>query len=128
MCSRTPRATLELPLGASSPARAREFLRRTSCPHHAQQMVEPAVLLVSELVTNSVRYGGPPIVVAVECGEHSIEVRVRDGNPELPRPRPVEALAEGGRGLTLLDLVSDRWGVDLDPDGKSVWFLLRAAD
>lgn len=127
MCEQTARATIELPLRAQSPGAARQFLRRAYCRQHARRLLEPAILLVSELVTNSVRYGGAPVVVAVDCDEHSLQVRVRDGGPALPRRRAVGMLDENGRGLTLLDLVSECWGVDPDPDGKTVWFRLRDA-
>lgn len=85
------------------------------------------MLLVSEVVTNSVVHGGPPIVLAVDC-EHTtgLKVRVRDGSHELPKPRDAGVWAGGGRGLGLLERLSDDWGVDPDPgDGKEVWFVLR---
>jgi hypothetical protein len=82
---------------------------------------------VSEVVTNSVVHGGPPIVVAVDCDSTGgLQVRVRDGSHELPKPRKAQVWDEGGRGLNLLDVLSDDWGVDPEPgDGKQVWFVLR---
>ena len=127
MCASTARAVCELPRDETSPALARQFLRRASCTEHAGHVVEDAVLLVSEVVTNSVVHGGPPIVVAVDCdNSHGLQVRVRDGSPELPAPRTAQVWEESGRGLGLLDLLSDDWGVEVDPgDGKQVWFVLR---
>jgi anti-sigma regulatory factor (Ser/Thr protein kinase) len=106
---------------------ARQFLRRATCAEHQGHVLEDAVLLVSEVVTNSVVHGGPPIVLAVDC-EHTtgLKVRVRDGSHELPKPRDAGVWAGGGRGLGLLERLSDDWGVDPDPgDGKEVWFVLR---
>jgi anti-sigma regulatory factor (Ser/Thr protein kinase) len=100
-------------------------LRHAGCTEHAGHVLEDAVLLVSELVTNSVRYGGPPIVVAVDCDETALQVRVRDGSKDLPEMRSAQPTAERGRGLTLLDIVSDDWGVAPADDGKQVWFVLR---
>ena len=82
---------------------------------------------MSEVVTNSVVHGGPPIVVAVDCdGTAGLQVRVRDGSHDLPELRQAEVWDEGGRGLGLLDTLSDDWGVDPEPgDGKQVWFVLR---
>jgi anti-sigma regulatory factor (Ser/Thr protein kinase) len=125
MCSSTARAELELPLDETSAAHARRFLRQTGCTAHAGHVLEDAVLLVSELVTNSVRYGGPPVVVAVDCEETALSVRVRDGSPVLPEVESAPPSAERGRGLTLVDIVSADWGVERDADGKQVWFVLR---
>ena len=127
MCTSTARGECELPLDETSPARARQFLRRATCPEHASHVVEDAVLLVSEVVTNSVVYGGPPIVVAVDCDTSSgLQVRVRDGSRVMPRPRDAEVWEEGGRGLSLVEMLSDDWGVETEPgDGKQVWFVLR---
>jgi anti-sigma regulatory factor (Ser/Thr protein kinase) len=85
------------------------------------------VLLVSEVVTNSVVHGGPPIIVAVDCETTTgLRVRVRDGSQDLPMPREADVWEEGGRGLGLVARLSDDWGVDPEPgDGKQVWFVLR---
>jgi anti-sigma regulatory factor (Ser/Thr protein kinase) len=127
MCLSTARAECELPLEDSSPARARQFLRGATCAEHAGHVLEDAVLLVSEVVTNSVVHGGPPIIVAVDCESTTgLRVRVRDGNSALPKPRVAELWEEGGRGLSLLERLSADWGVDPEPgDGKEVWFVLR---
>lgn len=127
MCVSTARAELQLPQDETSPAAARQFLRRATCSEHAGHVLEDAVLLVSELVTNSVVHGGPPIVVAVDCATtNGLQVRVRDGSRELPRPRDARSTDEGGRGLNLLAMLSDDWGVETEADdGKQVWFVLR---
>ena len=127
MCASTARGECELPLDETSPRVAREFLRRATCLEHAGHVLEDAVLLVSEVVTNSVVYGGPPIVIAVDCDTTTgLQVRVRDGSKKLPEPRDGGLMEEGGRGLSLLDTLSDEWGVEVEPDdGKQVWFVLR---
>jgi anti-sigma regulatory factor (Ser/Thr protein kinase) len=129
MCDVTAPAELVLPSSTRAPAAAREFLRRSGCPEHALDQLDDAVLLVSELVTNSVLHGGPPIVLQVECDSEVLRVRVRDGSPALPLPREAGADAEGGRGMTLVDLLTDTWGVEPVVDdhgpGKAVWFQLR---
>ena len=125
MCQDTPRAQRRLPPGREAPMRAREFLRAASCVSHHSEVVEDAVLLVSELVTNSVVHGGPPVIVAVDCDGDALQVRVRDGSPVLPARRTADHGDEGGRGLALVDTLSTDWGVDPQPDGKHVWFVLR---
>ena len=52
---------------APPPAAARRFAERSGCREHGLEMLDDALLLISELVTNSVLHGGPPIVLAVDC-------------------------------------------------------------
>lgn len=125
MCQATPRAERELPVSHQSPALAREFLKAATCRTHHSMLVDDALLLTSELVTNSVLYGGPPVVVAVECDGELLRVQVRDGASEMPEPREASPGAEDGRGLALVAAMSDDWGVDPDTDGKFVWFAIR---
>lgn len=125
MCLTTPRAERELPISREAPSMAREFLRSATCPEHHNEIVEDALLLVSELVTNSVLHGGPPVTVAVDCDGDALQVRVRDGSTELPQRRQAQHVDEGGRGLELVANLSADWGVDPMDDGKHVWFVLR---
>jgi anti-sigma regulatory factor (Ser/Thr protein kinase) len=125
MCQTTPRAEVELPVSREAPALARDFLRGSTCVEHHSEVVDDAVLLVSELVTNSVLHGGPPVVVAVDCDEATLQVRVRDGSPMLPAPRDAASGDENGRGLALVAEMSADWGVDTEEDGKHVWFVIH---
>lgn len=125
MCQTTPRAERELPVSHEAPSMARQFLRSATCAEHHSTVVDDAVLLVSELVTNSVLYGGPPVVVAVDCDGDALQVRVRDGSASLPSRREATTSDENGRGLQLVADLSSAWGVDPEPNGKHVWFVLR---
>jgi len=128
MCHSTPREELVLPKDASAPSVARNWLRAVGCGSHGGDLLDDAALLVSELVTNALLYGGPPIVLAVDCDGCGLEVRVRDGSSRWPVPRPAGPDAENGRGFLLLDILSERWGVEAEVDGaggKEVWFRLR---
>lgn len=125
MCSSTPRAERELPVSWEAPRLARTFLRGAGCPQHQSGVLDDAVLMTSELVTNSVLHGGSPLVVAVDCDGRDMSVRVRDGSPELPQLRKAGPVDESGRGLALVAKMSDAWGVDPEPDGKHVWFTIR---
>ncbi len=125
MCQATPRAERELPVSHQAPALARDFLRDRSCTVHHSALVDDALLLTSELVTNSVLHGGPPLVIAVECDGEQLQVRVRDGSPAVPAPQDAAQSDENGRGLALVAALSDEWGVDPDPEGKYVWFVIR---
>lgn len=125
MCQVTPQTQCELPVSLEAPRMARAFLREATCTDHSSHVLDDAVLLVSELVTNSVKHGGPPVVVAVECDGEALRVRVRDGSPASPTPRSAEWDEETGRGLALVESLSAAWGVDADGDGKHVWFTIR---
>ncbi|MCW2777509.1 MAG: putative anti-sigma regulatory factor, serine/threonine protein kinase [Frankiales bacterium] len=132
MCETTVRAELLLPTSTTSPRAARAFARESECAEHATCLLDEALLLVSELVTNAVRHGAPPILVAMECDGSGLRIHVRDGDVALPQQRQALADDEGGRGLALLEALSDAWGVEPVADehgvGKAVWFELRMPD
>jgi len=125
MCQATLRAERELTVSHEAPALDRTFLRTATCPDHHSAVVDDAVLLVSELVTNSVLHGGPPVVVALDCDGEALQVRVRDGSDRLPSPRSAGMSDESGRGLQLVERLADDWGVERTGDGKHVWFVIR---
>lgn len=129
MCTTTPRQELILPARVESAVAAREWARQSGCREHTVDLLDDTLLLLSELVTNAVLHGGPPIVVGIDCDETVMHVRVRDGSPALPVPREADLEAEGGRGMTLVELLTSTWGVVPIADehglGKEVWFELR---
>ncbi|CUU57810.1 Anti-sigma regulatory factor (Ser/Thr protein kinase) [Parafrankia irregularis] len=93
-----------------------------------------AKLLVSEVVTNAVRFVGAREVLrlTVECGSGLIRVSVSDGSPLRPVLRAAQDDDESGRGMQLVSALAERWGVVDDPPsigcGKQVWFELAASD
>ncbi|GAA2464489.1 ATP-binding protein [Streptomyces macrosporus] len=92
-------------------------------------LVEDTVLLVSELVGNAVRHtGAQTLGLRMNRRRGRIRVEVRDPSRGLPCLLPVHELDVSGRGLFLVDHLSDRWGVDLLPRGKTTWFEMRAED
>ncbi|MBQ1121055.1 ATP-binding protein [Streptomyces sp. A73] len=93
------------------------------------QRTEYTVLLVSELVGNAVRHtGAHTIGIRMLRRSSWIRVEVRDPSRGLPCLLPVGELDTSGRGLFLVDMLSERWGVDLLPRGKTTWFEMRATD
>ncbi|MEU9097316.1 ATP-binding protein [Streptomyces sp. NPDC048361] len=92
-------------------------------------LAEHAVLLVSELVGNAVRHTGARVFGLRMLRRRGwIRIEVRDPSRGLPCLMPVHELDVSGRGLFLVDKLSDRWGVDLLPRGKTTWFEMRVAD
>ncbi|MET8748797.1 ATP-binding protein [Streptomyces sp. NPDC004667] len=93
------------------------------------QIAEHTVLLVSELVGNAVRHtGARTFGLRMLRRRGWIRVEVRDPSRGLPCLMPVHELDVTGRGLFLVDKLSDRWGADLLPRGKITWFEMRVAD
>lgn len=93
------------------------------------KMTEDAVLLVSELVGNAVRHTGARVFgLRMRRRPGWIRIEVRDPSRGLPCLMPVQETDLSGRGLFLVDKLSDRWGVDLLPRGKTTWFEMRVAD
>lgn len=100
-----------------------EAARRGGATPRSAQAV---ALLTSEAVTNAIKYCGSTggtIALEVEQRDGRLRVAVSDDNPEHPvvmHPAPTEL---GRRGVLLIDMLSDAWGVEDHPqDGKSVWF------
>lgn len=113
----------ELPADLTGPAVARRFVTEHA-GHLPEHVVQDAQLLVSELVTNALRYGSPPIAVAVQRGRHELSVAVDDqgtGMPAITEPPPGPGDASG-RGLHIVATVAREWGVIRQSPGKRVWF------
>ncbi|GAB3955857.1 SpoIIE family protein phosphatase [Streptomyces sparsus] len=103
--------------------RARNEVRRTLHTWGLDALSDEAVLLVSELVTNSLRYAHGPIGVRMVRGT-SLLVEVSDPLPDPPRERVADEHDEGGRGIQLVAQSARRWGTRHGPIGKTVWFEL----
>jgi PAS domain S-box-containing protein len=88
-------------------------------------VLDTAQLLVSELVTNAVLHAQTVVEVRLWADAARLHVRVTDRAPASSLlPRPVDPEASTGRGLQLVELLAARYGVDVLPDGKTVWFEL----
>ena len=99
---------------------ARRFVAQ-SVPDLDGDTADTLLLLVSELVTNAVRHGAPPVRLEVRADADVVRVSVRDGDPGLPCPRELDDHAEGGRGMVLVEMLDREHGVRAQPPGKTVW-------
>ncbi|MFE7173210.1 SpoIIE family protein phosphatase [Streptomyces sp. NPDC057616] len=77
-------------------------------------------LVVSELVTNAIRYAEPPIRLRL-LRDARLTCEVADASGTAPRLRHARSTDEGGRGLFLVAQLTDRWGARHTPDGKIIW-------
>jgi anti-sigma regulatory factor (Ser/Thr protein kinase) len=110
---------------------ARAFVARVLGQVHPH--VNLALLLCSELVTNSVRHSGSAVpggvvAVTVAAGEKVVRVevtdRIGDGVPFLSAAAPAGGEAEGSRGMRLVDALSARWGCERGGGLATTWFEL----
>ncbi|WP_246561965.1 ATP-binding protein [Streptomyces roseirectus] len=87
-------------------------------------VVDTASLLISELVTNAVRYGTEDITFSMSHRAGEITIEVADGSSEFPRVRQPTADGESGRGMFLVEALADRWGTS--EDGARTWCSIAA--
>jgi anti-sigma regulatory factor (Ser/Thr protein kinase) len=122
------RPPLALVPGPRSVQDARRWVVRACRDIERDDLVECAELGVSELVTNALLHAEAPISVRVRGTRQHPRVEVRDASPVppvLPEPgyEPDEdLLLTFGRGLTIVARASDAWGVEVEEEGKVVWF------
>jgi anti-sigma regulatory factor (Ser/Thr protein kinase) len=85
-------------------------------------------LLASELAANSVLHARTPYRVTVHEGFGRLRVSVSDSNPRLPVMKHHSPEAATGRGIRLVAAIADRWGVESEEHGKTVWFEFDLVD
>ncbi|GGT99185.1 SpoIIE family protein phosphatase [Streptomyces coeruleorubidus] len=99
-------------------------VRRAACRQLSEWGLDDAVyvteLVVSELVTNAIRYGRPPIELRL-IYDRALVCEVSDGSSTAPHLRRARTFDEGGRGLLLVAQLTQAWGTRQTPDGKIIW-------
>ncbi|WP_330235864.1 ATP-binding SpoIIE family protein phosphatase [Streptomyces sp. NBC_00566] len=109
-------------------AEARQHLRELLHDWVPAEQVDAAVLLISEMITNVlVHTDADALLLAEIFGEHGhrrLRVQVSDSGDDLPHKRRPGELASSGRGLMLIEMLADAWGVEPRGEGKSIWFEL----
>ncbi|MFI6206242.1 SpoIIE family protein phosphatase [Streptomyces sp. NPDC051041] len=114
-------ASWELPSEPSAVARARALTRAQLAAWGMSELDFNTGLVVSELVTNAVRYGGPGPVGLRLLRDGSLICEVSDRSNTSPRIRRAATTEEGGRGLFLVAQFTKSWGARYMPQGKTVW-------
>ncbi|MFG2452777.1 ATP-binding protein [Streptomyces sp. NPDC048512] len=87
-------------------------------------LADTVELLVSELITNSVRHTPGPIRLTLQTQNGRLRCEVEDVGFSEPVRSPVAEDAESGRGTELLDILAGAWGCIPTTRGKTVWFEL----
>ncbi|WP_445194897.1 SpoIIE family protein phosphatase [Streptomyces sp. CB02009] len=106
-----------------SPGRARRLARRALTRWDLEELTDSVELLISEVVTNAVRYAERPVTLRL-LRTDVLRCEVGDDSPQLPRQRRARDTDEGGRGLFLVNRLARRWGATRLSGGKVVWFEL----
>ena len=91
--------------------------------------LDAVALCTSELLTNALLHGRPPIELELSADRQRgvIYIRVRDGGADPAEERhPISSETMSGRGLTIVDALATRWGAEASPQGHIAWFELRA--
>ena len=88
--------------------------------------VDDAVLVLSELVTNAMVHAGAGCTIEVQHSNSRVRLEVRDGSPRAPIVVAVPPCDVGGRGLHLVDVITEAWGWEHTADGKRVWAIINA--
>jgi anti-sigma regulatory factor (Ser/Thr protein kinase) len=97
---------------------AREFLRHAD----REELTADAAVVVSELVTNALRYAPGPIRLNLRWRAGLLQIEVHDTSPERPSARDApSALERNGRGLIIVNALAREWGSRLSPRGKVTW-------
>ena len=115
-----------LPPQPSSVAEARRQVRMMLERSEREDLMEPAVLLVSEIVTNALLHAGTEILLSGRVDARGVRIEVGDGSSHLPSRRSYAPTAGTGRGLLMIESMVDDWGVTRHAQGKTVWFELSS--
>ncbi|MEU8946966.1 SpoIIE family protein phosphatase [Streptomyces sp. NPDC048489] len=107
-------------------ADARQQVRELLHDWASEDQRDSAVLLVSEILTNVLVHTDHDALLVAEVtgdpGERRMRVEVTDAGDDLPHRRHPGELASSGRGLVLVEILAEAWGVDPRGRGKSIWF------
>lgn len=107
---------------ATSASQGRDFIRGALDEWGLTSLLDDALLLTSELVTNALLHAGAREISLRVCRlADGVRVEVTDRSPALPRTKPARGRS-AGRGLALVEAWSRRWGIAPAPPGKTVWF------
>ncbi|MGI5198430.1 SpoIIE family protein phosphatase [Streptomyces sp. CA-288835] len=116
-------ATWDVPPAAALVARARKYATEQLGVWGLDEAAFAAELVVSELVTNAIRHGSPPVRLRLihDDDDATLICEVSDGSATAPHLRRAKTYDEGGRGLLLVAQLTERWGSRPTDDGKTIW-------
>ncbi|MDQ0994269.1 SpoIIE family protein phosphatase [Streptomyces sp. V3I7] len=113
-------ATLDLPADPAAVAGARDFVTDRLAAWGLEELSFTTELIVSELVTNAIRYGKSPIQLRLIL-QDTLTCEVSDASSTAPHLRRARTFDEGGRGLLLVAQLAEHWGTRHGREGKVIW-------
>ncbi|MEW2250078.1 MULTISPECIES: SpoIIE family protein phosphatase [unclassified Streptomyces] len=113
-------AEREVPMEPSAVKEVRAFVTRQLAQWGLEELEFTTELILSELVTNAIRYGSAPVRVRL-LRDRSLICEVSDGSNTSPHLRYAALSDEGGRGLFLVAQMTERWGTRYTQSGKIIW-------
>ncbi len=123
------RAVVELPADVSSPRAARQVVASLlpAWGHHC--LVDDAVLLVSELVTNALSHarGQESYELELTARADAVRIALADGSTVRPIVAELDDDRPSGRGIRIIEHLASRWGAEDHEGGKKVWLELTSA-
>jgi DNA-binding NarL/FixJ family response regulator len=118
----------DLSASPATPATARRLVAQAASEWDCAGLLDTVTLLTSEVVTNAVEHAGTDLRIDVELLPEMLRISVSDSNPAVPEVRNAADHETSGRGMAMVDALSQRWGVDRRSTGKTVWFELARPD
>jgi anti-sigma regulatory factor (Ser/Thr protein kinase) len=115
-------ALVQLTSDASSLGEGRRFVAQTLRAWQVDESrIEPVLVVANELVANAIVHARSAPVLSLEGSGSDLMLRVTDGSETVPVASAGAADEAGGRGLMLVQALADRWGIDTNSSGKTVW-------
>jgi DNA-binding NarL/FixJ family response regulator len=114
-------ASVELPRALTSVAAARRFVEARLKEWKLEQLLDDALMISSELVTNAVTHAESSCRIRLSVNVARLRIDVLDAGTGTPEPRALSDTEEHGRGLHIVDAVTSAWGLEDVPEGKLVW-------
>ncbi|MET9117455.1 SpoIIE family protein phosphatase [Streptomyces longwoodensis] len=113
-------AEWDVPMDPAAVGEVRAAVVRQLARWELEELSFSTELILSELVTNAIRYGGAPVRVRL-LRDRALICEVSDGSSTSPHLRYAAMTDEGGRGLFLVAQLAERWGTRYTPTGKIIW-------
>lgn len=121
-------ASLTLPAELDSVGQARRFLRETLADWGADGFDLAAPQVLTELTTNAALHARSEYTVHLRLDPECLLIEVTDSSPARPQQRRYGSDATTGRGIALVEALSQEWGVEASPTGKTVWCRVATDD
>ena len=121
-------ASLTLPAALSSVSQARKFLRQALADWAVDGFELAAPQVLTELATNAALHARSAYTVHLQLDDGHLLVEVSDSSLKMPQQRHYGTGATTGRGISLIEALSEAWGVESSPTGKTVWCRVGSDD